>query len=347
MSEYKEIRQWLYLSNNEICFNIAYVLAIVNGASESTIFQQQESRALSFTRLRKDIKKAGAKINLVPAQTIQFIKDINGEPIDKFSASQEEIEALSTENLYKLLEFEKQRLNIQQSENNFKYKYKTYGEITRNSDNELFINIEKTRYDIEGRGYTNGNMIYPNYAVSAPSAKVLIYQAKKYQEALSENNEIIKISPTEIDFGDRNRRPNNAEWYVSRKLHDFLYNKYISGKTYDLGDRIKTIDELLKSTPKISDYASNKKGNITTYEMSLNDVEAFNKNNRRIVKKITEKAKEQVKKSWELESHSRHELIEAQRRLHKIRELLTKNNNSQPFIDQDTLMKIKNLTNQY
>lgn len=348
MTEYKEIRQWLYLNNNEIYFNITYVLAIVNGTPETRIFEQQENRALSFTRLRNDIKKAGAKITLAPAKDIQFIKGIDGKVIDKFSATQDEVEILSTKCLNKLLNYEEQRSNTPQSDNNFTYEYKTYGEITRKSDDQIFINIEKTRYDIEGRGYPYSNMLYPNPAVPAPSAKVLIYQAKKYQEELHEQNELISVKPTEIDFRGRSRRPKNSEYYVSWKLHEKLYCKYISGKTYNLGDRIKTIDELVAEAPKISDYTyRDNEDDATTRKLSKNDEEAFNKANKRIVKGITEKAKEQIEQAWELETHSRHELIETQRRLFKIRELLPKDNAPKQSIDPDILPTIRDLTNQY
>lgn len=251
MTKYKEIRQWLYLNNNEIYFNIAYVLAIVNGTPETKIFEQQENRALSFTRLRNDIKKAGAKITLAPAQDIQFIKGVDGKALDKFSATQNEVGILSTENLNKLLNYEEQRSNASQSDNSFTYEYRAYGELTRKSDNQIFISIEKTRYDIEGRGYPCGNMIYPNPAVQAPSAQTLRDQAKKYQKKLQGQNELISVKPTEIDFGSRSRRPKKVELYVSPSLHDYLYNKYIAGTAYHLGDRIKKIDELVAEAPKI------------------------------------------------------------------------------------------------
>lgn len=348
MTKYKEIRQWLYLNNNEIYFNIAYVLAIVNGTPETIIFKQQENRALSFIRLHNDIKKAGAKITLAPAQDIQFIKGVDGKALDKFSATQNELEILSTENLNKLLDYEEQRSSASQSDNNFTYEYRAYGELTRKSDNQIFISIEKTRYDIEGRGYPDGNMIYPNPAVKAPSAQTLRDQAKKYQEKLQRQNELISVKPTEIDFGSRSRRPKKVELYVSWSLHDYLYNKYIAGTAYNLGDRIKTIDELVAKAPKISDFTHrDNEDDATTRKLSINDEESFNKANKRIVKRIAEKAKEQIEQAWELETHSSHELIETQRRLFKIRELLPDKNDTKQSFGPDDLPKIRDLTNQY
>lgn len=136
--------------------------------------------------------------------------------------------------------------------------------------------------------------------------------------------------------------------YVSRSLHDYLYNKYIAGTTYNLGDRIKTIDELVAEAPKISDFTHrDNEDDATTRRLSKNDEESFNKANKRIVKGIAEKAKEQIEQAWELETHSRHELIETQRRLFKIRELLPKDNVPKQSIGPDVLPIIINLTNQY
>lgn len=339
MSHYKEIRQWLYLNftTGEILFNISYALAIINETPETTLFPQRETRALSYNRFRKILKKAKAEITLIPINEIDFIKDSSGNTIDHYSASLDDnLEALSSDSLLKVISYEKQKHYQTQNGNSYNYEYRTFGEITRKSDGKLFISIDKTAYDIEGRGYFTGNMVPPSLSGLVPSTDVLRRRAIE----LANEDELIKISPTEIDFNGRVDRPKSSSVYISRSLHDRLYNRYITGKKYDLSSRRKSIDELANSIPSLSEYGRPVQGEQT---LSLSDIESYNKQIRRIIKKISEIANNNIIQAQNSESHIRHELIETQRRLAKIREIV----DSDDSLTFNQIYQIQDLTNQY
>ena len=348
MKRYKEIRQWLYLdcANNTMSnmfFNLAYVLAILNGTPETTLFYQQETNALSFQQLPKIIKKAGAKITLVPVNDIEFIKDVNGNILDQYSnsLSDEKIQVLKSSELAKTIHYMDGTKSKQQPMSDYPFRYSTFGEIVRKSDHQVFIDIAKTRFDIEGRGYPSGNAIRPIKSNFSPSIDVLRQKAKK----LAKSGQIIRINSSEIDFGDREHLPTGASIYISRELHDELFNYYVSGQKYDLKNRIRSIDSLVQSTPKIEDYAVHNKAGI--FDIDSTSMEAYDKKIRRNIKNIAKRAKETIQSSWDVENHVKHEMIDAQRRLSAIKQIISDNENKGNTINSALAQQIYNLANQY
>ncbi|MQB69413.1 hypothetical protein [Limosilactobacillus reuteri] len=349
MKSYKEIRQWLYLETQgihkgDVYFNIVYVLAILNGTPESIAFKSVETMALSMSRLKKEIKKAGTLIKTVPVNNIEFIKNANGETIDKHSAGivDEGVEIISSTNLLNLLQFENKKRKRNQTKQNYPYQYITFGEIERKSDGNVFLSLLRTQYDIKGYGYPNGLLEKPSEPITPPSLNVLREKAKLIAQ---DDDQIIKIGPNEIAFGLRTNRPKHAELYLSPSLHDQLYNYYLSGQKYDLSNRKKSIDEIVKSTPKVTDYTIH--NNLTdTWDMSSDDIAAMNNKLKRDVKNIAAQAKKIIKSVSDSEVHSKHELIEAQRRLASIRSLVKKAK-EQNQIDSSIADQIDHLSNQY
>lgn len=339
MSLYREIRQWLYLNleTGVAYFNLSYSLAIINGTPESTLFPQRETKALSLNRLRSIINKAGAQITPIPSNEISFIKGSSGEPIDTYSANlNDNLEVLSSTELSKVLKFESSREYHKQTSEEYTYVYQTLGEILRKSDHKLFISVDRSLYDIEGRGYPVGNMTKPYKPLTMPSPRV--FRAKA--QALANNGDIIKVSPKEIDFDGRQNRPKNPELYLSRELHDKLFNYYVSNQKYDLASRTKSLTDLIDSFPSLDGHSSRKR---LKRVMDIYEEDAYNKMVKRTLNKIVDLYQQQITQVWDSESHIRHELIDTQRRLAKIREIV----DSDDSLTFNQISEIKYLTNQY
>lgn len=309
MKQYKEVRQWTYLDlqTGEIFFNEINVLAIVNNSPMNIDYETVEENGLSLENLYKIGKKGDINFSYIPSKDISFAKNYADEIIDVRSSMVDETKALSSKYLQDLLNYVSSIRGPVKSKDEKDYTMRTWGEIIRYSDNEFFISLKKCMYDIEGFGSFNGIQHNSSEPVSLPSLESFSYKAKELLKT-NERFKLIKVSPQDIDFHNRNLRSSNVETFVNIGLHDELFNFYSRKDFSGNQHRIKSIQDIIKNLHTPYDYASEKfaKGSITkaqNFQMSKEDIEAFNAYVRRIINTVASSAQKQIDDSIKSETH--------------------------------------------
>lgn len=309
MKQYKEIRQWTYLDlqSGDVFFNEVNVLSIVNNSPMDVYYAPAEENGISLEGLYKLCEKANINFLNIPSKDILFAKNWEDKIIDLRSSMSNKTKVLSSINLKDLLNYVSSIRGPVQSSKEKSYTMRAWGEISRYSDNEFFISLKKCMYDIEGFGSFNG--IQHNSSEPTPLPSIESFSSKA-KELLKTNDrfKLIKVSPQDINFNNRNLRSSNVETFVNISLHDELFNFYSRKDFSGNQHRIKSIQDIIKNLHTPYDYASEKfaEGSITkaqNFQMSKEDIEAFNAYVRRIINTVASSAQKQIDDAIKSETH--------------------------------------------
>lgn len=275
MTEYKEIQEQTYLNldNGNVYFAVEAVLRILNNRTE-----ENQPNSISPTRLDKLMRNNNVSWRNINRKQVRLIITYRPpKPDDEHTASLDKIKVVSNEDLAKLIDSVRSMKPTKNSQTK-KYSYieHAWGLIEEANDKEvippLYYSITRTVHEIQGH-QAYGHVSATQTAISE---RTLIKKAKDFVNSDPQKFKIIKLSPSDICFGDSRIHSNSIEAYVNLSLHDELLNHYKTRKGVHIKKEMASLEDIISSKEPVIKYIrknlSNQiEGNSDAFHVKLMD----------------------------------------------------------------------------
>lgn len=287
--KYKEIQPQSYLNlfNGKIYYAIEAVLRIINNSTEGFY-----SNSFSDSRLDKLLSKQKIKWSYINRKETSLLTEPSTkEPEDLHAASLVKIPVLNNIDIKNLLKTINNSRSVQHKNKLTHYKEINWGVIIPQKDTFLssYYSINRVVYGLNGHSSTGfGSSTAENF-----NPKTVLKKAKQFAKAFPDECQIIKVSPTDINFGTNYHHTNSIETYVNLALHDKLIVHYIHQKGVPIKKETENLETLIGSNEPVALYLHKNfkdqlKRDSDSFSVSLTsyDIRALDKSISRRHKKV-------------------------------------------------------------